>query len=922
MFRLLDSLFFTFERLWQHRVLVLWALVGLSAAATLALSLALYIDAVNTGLLESRLTNPPYAFRFRYLGAWNGNITRDDIIAATSAVENGFAGAIGLPTLREVRYTRGGAWTLRLESGQGLGAFNVGTLEGADEQIRVVAGKWPPEPETSSGDVIPIMISEKMLYNMGLQVGDQLTASLPGGTPATLVVAALWTPLNANDPSWVFTPKFFDEVLLVQRDDLWHLLEGIERPVEESAWYLIFDGDQVRTSDIDSILGRVVNGERLVTTTLPGMRMDLSPVDGLKAFSAEVNLLTQQLIIMVLPVGGLVLYFVSLVAGLLVNRQQQEDVTLRSRGMSRRAILGVHFMMWLILVGIALAIGLFAAPVVVRLVGQTTSFLQFDPSIPPLTIVFTSQALAAGFITALIAAASGLFLAWRTTGQTITNFRRETARASKAWWQRAYLDMLLFIPAVYVLYTLWRQGGIVSRAEDPFADPLTFLGPTLFSLSLTLMFLRLWPFLLRIGAAILSYGRWIALLMTLRELTRSIGRYRGTLLMMCFTLSLTGFTASMASTIDRSLEDSVNYKIGADTVIVTVTDAQTEQSTPTTEGEQPTLTVTGFNAPPTTDLLGIDGIAQVSRVGRYPGRLVVSGQRLDGVVLGVDRAAMAATTRFRRDYSSMPIADLFNELAGQRNGVILSAKTARDYNLLIGQEITLQISALNTWYDTKVPIVGLVEYFPTLNPNTGFFLITNIDPIFELVGTELPHDIWLSLKPGADSQTVRQQVREIGFPVLQWLDPQTALKEAQAAPSRRGVLGFLSVGFLASITLTLISAIIQSTASFRAQVTQLGSLRAMGLSGMSVGMYLILLQGMVAGSGILSGTSIGVAATVLFLPLLDFSGGLPPYLVRVAWNDILIVYLLFASILFIVTLFTTLFLSRESLSAVVKLGDT
>jgi len=920
MFRFFDSLMFTFERLWQHRVLVLWALVGLSAAATLALSLTLYIDAVNTGLLESRLTNPPYAFRFRYLGAWNGNVTQDDITAATSAVENGFAGAMGLPTLREVRYARGGAWTLRLDDGQGLGAFNIGTLEGADEQIKIVAGQWPPVTDTGI-DAIPVMISEKMLYNMGVQVGDQLTAALPGRDPVTLVVAALWTPLNASDPSWIFTPKFFDEVMLVQQGDLWKMLEGIERPVEESAWYLIFDGDQVRTSDIDAILARVVNGERIVNTALPGMRMDLSPVDGLKAFSAEVNILTQQLIIMVLPVGGLVLYFVSLVAGLLVNRQQQEDVTLRSRGMSRRAILGVHFMMWLILAGIALAIAIFAAPLVVRLVGQTTSFLQFDPSNPPLTIVFTPQALGAGLGTALIAAGSGLFLAWRTTGQTITNFKRETARASKAWWQRMYLDILLFIPAVYVLYTLWRQGGIVSQAEDPFADPLTFLGPTLFSLSLTLMFLRLWPFLLRIGSAILSYGRGIALLMTTRELTRSIGRYRGTLLMMCFTLSLTGFTASMASTIDRSLADSVNYKIGADTVIITVTDAQTEQNEPTAEGEQPTLTVTGFNAPPVTDLLGIDGIAQVSRVGRYPARLTLPGQRLDGVVLGVDRAAMAATTRFRSDYSTMPIADLFNELAGQRNGVLLSAKTARDYNLLIGQEITLQISALNEWYDTKVPIVGLLEYFPTLNPNNGFFLITNIDPIFELVGTELPHDIWLSLKPGADSEMVEQEVREIGFPVLQWLDPQTALREAQAAPSRRGVLGFLSVGFIASISLTLISAIIQSTASFRAQVTQLGSLRAMGLGSTSVAMYLILLQGMIAGSGILSGTSIGVAATVLFLPLLDFSGGLPPYLVRVAWNDIMIVYIVFASILFMVTLLTTLFLSRESLSTVVKLGD-
>jgi putative ABC transport system permease protein len=308
-------------------------------------------------------------------------------------------------------------------------------------------------------------------------------------------------------------------------------------------------------------------------------------------------------------------------------------------------------------------------------------------------------------------------------------------------------------------------------------------------------------------------------------------------------------------------------------------------------------------------------------VGRYPARLVLPSQRIDGTVLGVDRAAMAAVTRFRTDYAMQPPADLFNLLAGQRNGVLLSAETAHLYNLLIGQEITLQISALSEWYETKVPIVGLVEYFPTLNPQNGFFLITNIDPIFELVGTELPHDLWLSLALGADRDAIRQQVREIGFPVLQWLDPQNALKQAQAAPSRRGVLGFLSVGFIASITLTLISAIIQSTASFRAQVTQLGSLRAMGLSGMSVATYLIVLQGMIAGSGILSGTSIGVATTLLFLPLLDFSGGLPPYLVRVAWNEIVMVYAVFAAILFLVTLLTTLLLSRESLSTVVKLGD-
>jgi putative ABC transport system permease protein len=64
-----------------------------------------------------------------------------------------------------------------------------------------------------------------------------------------------------------------------------------------------------------------------------------------------------------------------------------------------------------------------------------------------------------------------------------------------------------------------------------------------------------------------------------------------------------------------------------------------------------------------------------------------------------------------------------------------------------------------------------------------------------------------------------------------------------------------------------------------------------------------------------------VATTLLFLPLLDFSDGLPPYLVRVAWADITLVYAIFAAILFFVTLLTTLLMSRERLTTIVKLGD-
>ena len=68
------------------------------------------------------------------------------------------------------------------------------------------------------------------------------------------------------------------------------------------------------------------------------------------------------------------------------------------------------------------------------------------------------------------------------------------------------------------------------------------------------------------------------------------------------------------------------------------------------------------------------------------------------------------------------------DLAGNRTGILLNAKTAQQYKLRIGQEVTYQVFAYNQWYDQKVPIVGLLNYFPTLDPTQKFFIVANLDP--------------------------------------------------------------------------------------------------------------------------------------------------------------------------------------------------
>src|SRR5258706_13752519 len=102
MFRVFDPLQLAFERLWNHRVLVMWALVGLTAATTLALSLPLYVDAVDTRLLVSRLPDPPYAFRYRYLGSWKGNLKQADVDSDSAEIQERFASPVGVTVQQQV----------------------------------------------------------------------------------------------------------------------------------------------------------------------------------------------------------------------------------------------------------------------------------------------------------------------------------------------------------------------------------------------------------------------------------------------------------------------------------------------------------------------------------------------------------------------------------------------------------------------------------------------------------------------------------------------------------------------------------------------------------------------------------------------------------------------------------------------------
>ena len=102
------------KRLWSNRTLTLATTLGLIVAVALVTSVPLYSDAVNYQLMRQELSvvegegrsRPPFAFMYRYVGAWHGAVEW----AEYSPLDSYFAGqgpaTIGLPLESQVRHVK------------------------------------------------------------------------------------------------------------------------------------------------------------------------------------------------------------------------------------------------------------------------------------------------------------------------------------------------------------------------------------------------------------------------------------------------------------------------------------------------------------------------------------------------------------------------------------------------------------------------------------------------------------------------------------------------------------------------------------------------------------------------------------------------------------------------------------------------
>ncbi|MCL4505647.1 MAG: ABC transporter permease [Chloroflexi bacterium] len=964
------------RRLWSARWLALASIVGLVAVVALALSVPLYADAVYHRVLLTNIADaqidqqgirrPPFTFMFRYAGKYDGAIDWPNIAASDQYLAKQAPGALGLPRKLLVRYFETQLGQLfpitdaaYLGKHEPLIWTSLAAISDLKDHIQVVDGRMP-EPSAAGDPVVEVMVSMAMAEKLGIQAGEQFIHFLKPigkGDPTQLRVrvAGIWIPTDPAEPYWFSHPESLDETLLttesVYSESLAPRFSG---EVFLAVWYMVFDGTSVRADQVPGLLERIRQVNLRASTLLPRLKLDVSPVEALVDYQATSRLLSIQLLAISVPSLLLMFAYTLLVASLTVVGRHNEIAVLRSRGATVPQILGIALLESVVVGFFAIIIGSLIAQALADLVGQTRSFLNFSGgamSGAPFQVVVTRTSIEVALAVATAAVLLTLFPTWSVANNTVVTYKQERARALKPpWWQRAWVDLLLLIPAAYGTYLLQKQGAIVlpssigTGAEapaDPFANPLLFIVPVLGILAMTLILIRLFPHFLRVVAWLLARFKGAALVMAARQLARSPSLYAAPMLLLVLTLGLGTFTASLAVTLDQHLVNEVHYAVGGDMRIDELGEStrDTGLSNVLINGGVPQENASsGATKPPSgplymflpiEDHLKISGVQAAARIGSYPAEAQYSSRNASARFMGIDRLDFSNVAYWRSDFAAQPLGSLMNLLAVRYDGVLVPETVLQENGLNVGDRIRLVVALSDGAVPMDVTIVGTFRLWPGWNPrnkDTRPLFVGNLDYFFDQAGGQVPYEVWLKVSPTSNPVDIIEGVRKLGVVVMGYAHVQSMVDAEQMRPARQGLFGMLSVGFGAAGLFTVLGFFLYSVFSLRRRTIELGVLRAIGFSNGQMAVFLGCELALLLGVGMAAGTLLGVIASRMYIPYFQISAteeGLAlPFAVVVAWPEIYRIYATFGG-LFIIALIALLFLLRRMrIFEAVKMGES
>ena len=824
-------------------------------------------------------------------------------------------------------------------------AYNYQT---AASHIRLEHGSLPDQSGAPAA-----LVTDEMAEAFHLQVGDMLVLTPFGdhSRQLPLQIAGIWAP---NDPAdaywygWTFgsdqgpnQPPLFP--LLASNDTFLTQLAGIPNLGMEARWQYYIQPEQIHiatlgtTQDALGSFSSEATNHLLAISGASHAEVQSGLMQLLGAYQQKLNLLSLPLYVVMAQVLGLILFYIAVVAGLLVERQAGEIATLKSRGASGTQVLGVYLAQGAALAVLAAALGPLLAVFLTRglvswLLPGTANLVSAGylgaVTFPASTFLFSALAALLGLL------ALGLAVL-RAARLDVLAFRRESARTlSQPFWQRFYLDIVLAVlcAAGYLELGQFGTAGVRSLlGGSAAADPLLLLAPGLLLLAGALLALRFFPLVVRWSARLAARGRGATALLALVQMARSPLHYGRLVLLLTLAVGLGLFALTFSASLSQSQADRAGYAAGADLRVVesplNATPAAFDQhkqlaalaGVQATSPARRTTADTEGATPASIDVLAVDP-ASFGAVASW--RADFAGQSLDALMTLLKQHALSPT-----QVNQTPTPALW---------ALVSQSFLSENELAIGDTFTLAPSE-SAFAHAQFRVGAVVQDFPTMYDRGGRgYIIVDLNDYLELInnasGSALfgPTEFWLHTTDDANMlAALRHRLAQPDLDFEHIWDRRSLLATAQSDPLQAGVRGVLLLGVVASASLAVLGCLLYSGLTARQRATQFAVLRTLGASAGQLVRLLLSEQLAMYVFGLLAGTVLGALLSTATLPYLEFGAeqsdpavqATPPLVLALSWPAMGLFYASLALAFLLALLWMARYAARLGLGSTLRLGE-
>ncbi len=816
--------------------------------------------------------------------------TVDDVVNVMDDYEKSWVQYLNLPVLQRQQVLSILGGNAETTFGNKTRQITIGYIPGLYEHVDILKGVNEEEAKESDNAMVqeaiksgafPCVVARSMMEQYELVVGETLSfkfRTYSDNKPISFIITGIIEENSNTDLFWENRLHSYSKMIYVSKESLDTIIKDYEIDNIFYDMNVMYDYTKINSQNVKAVthyMRQFHSLDEMLTDNF---------TDTLATYEAQEKSITTILFTFELPIVSMLLLFLYMISGQILEMETTEISMLKSRGISRKKIIKLYILQSAIISTFGVLLGLPLGYAFCKCGASTNGFLSFQLKNVSIYKV-TWQMLPFAMIAFLLAVLFMTIPVIKLSTLTITQRKsRRIVSKEKVFWEKYFLDVLLILVSGYLLYNYYKQSTTISNQiiSGKSVDPVIFLNSSLFILACSLVVLRLTNYLVRliyrIGKKKWKPASYVAFL----QITRNVKKQGFISIFLVMTIAIGFFNANLARTINSNMEQRIKFKVGTDLVV-----RESWKFNYRFVGNEYLWNYTepDFSKFDTLSSLGVEKKAKVIMDDNVNFEIVGKGQAEKGVTLmAIHTKEFGETARLKAGMNKEHWFHALNALAKQPSGVLISSNLASKYNLSVGSNIVYQryspVETDKVQGSTNAKVCGIIDNFPGFE-NTAY--TTNDDGKVEehekylIVAdyatvvnnfTITPYYVWMRLSPNADSSQIINAIEEKDIQ-LEFKESCQELIQLQKDTAMLQITnGMFSVGFIISLLICGVGFLIYWILTIRERELIYGIYRAMGMNMKEIVTMLIIEQIFGSLLAALSGFFVGLTTTVLFTRLI------------------------------------------------------